>query len=721
MSLHVGALWVGSTERDRIVGLIREYWAQRGAQPITTDPLAVPPSALAKTGQLAFGVAPPAAVGPDSPQWTAVYDSERYRADNELAVHLAEQLRVPVVVAEFTGSVDTATIAVFGEGGPAVPRSGHPEHWDAVETFVREELPYAFIAFDQLQLAEPAALADWAVLGFEGVPFRRGAQYTGPSPDELATRQASARAKALAAAGDVAGLRDLWEREPARRDTLIGELDRDVTDETGRRVYLAFAEEILGREQYWLTYPLAEAAFLAGDEALFDRACASLGPRVSRLEAFGVGLLQQGRFDESVRVLSRVCAGKGPSLTSWNNLAHGLCYHNEPLPARTGQWLAAADEHGLANPYILHNTACAWLRIGHRDRALAAVESAVRAGYPLLDRLRTDDDLRALHDDPRFLAAFDRSAGPAHLSNLVLVVEHHGEPRVLARPLLTMHFFVEAGPGTSAGPTLAALMRAYLDDAPAGAVSTRRARGVWGKPLRPKRIAKDLARLRGAADSRWATIAYRGQTDADGGAPTPYGLDITLNGRTDPTDDPSETTVSTVRLLFPPDEAGTDPDAVVARFLRYAALAPLAAPLTASLAAGGCGLELVLRQSDQLEMWWQADMLRERREQLLGFEHHPGREWSPDTAPGPSWLTLVGPALVTRMSTMEGPRPLAVTGGLCLRASVYPPVGADPDDVGTLPSVARLLRPLRADGTPEHYARFDDLTDSGYDNTAATV
>src|SRR5512146_687959 len=105
MSLHVGALWVGSTDRDRIVMLIKDYWAERGAQPITTDPLAIQPLSLAKTGHMAFAVAPPAAVGENNPQWTTVYDSERYHADSELAVHLAEAMRVPVVVAEFTGSV----------------------------------------------------------------------------------------------------------------------------------------------------------------------------------------------------------------------------------------------------------------------------------------------------------------------------------------------------------------------------------------------------------------------------------------------------------------------------------------------------------------------------------------------------------------------------------------------------------------------------------------
>ena len=163
-------------------------------------------------------------------------------------------------------------------------------------------------------------------------------------------------------------------------------------------------------------------------------------------------------------------------------------------------------------------------------------------------------------------------------------------------------------------------------------------------------------------------------------------------------------------MQFPPDEVAIDPDAVVARFLRYAALAPVA--------AGGCGLELVLRESDQLEPWWHEEPLQERRARLLGSEHHPHREYSPGTAPGPSWLTLLGPGLVAGLqaSIVEGPHLLALSGGVCLRAAVHPPLGADPSDVGTLPSVARKLRPLRGDAAADHYGRFDELQDSGYDN-----
>ena len=43
MSLNVGALWVRTADRERVVALIRQYWTERGAQPITADPLQVDP------------------------------------------------------------------------------------------------------------------------------------------------------------------------------------------------------------------------------------------------------------------------------------------------------------------------------------------------------------------------------------------------------------------------------------------------------------------------------------------------------------------------------------------------------------------------------------------------------------------------------------------------------------------------------------------------------
>jgi hypothetical protein len=205
-------------------------------------------------------------------------------------------------------------------------------------------------------------------------------------------------------------------------------------------------------------------------------------------------------------------------------------------------------------------------------------------------------------------------------------------------------------------------------------------------------------------------IAARGATDDAGGNPTPYGLDVSLSGR-DRYDEDSRS-ISSVRLLFPAVECFADPEAVVARFRRYAELG--------SFAAGGCGLELVMRDSSQLVSWWSAELVGGRTLQPLGFEHDPMRDLAPGS-PGATWLTLLGPGLVadlglTGPSTLEGPTVMTVASGLCLRAAVYPPLGLSPDDVGTLPTVARLLRPRRLDRPAEHYGRFDNLPDGPYRN-----
>jgi hypothetical protein len=711
MSLNVGALWVRTGDRDRVVELIREYWNERGAQPTTTDPLQISPLSIDESGQLGFAVAPPAtAAGPveaDAPLWVTVYDSQRYTADSELAAHLAQVMGVPVVVAEFSGSVDIATIEVFGEGGPEVPRSGKPKHWDAVENFVLTQLPFPFVYFNQLHQVEAEELANWVIFGYERVPYRKKSDYSGPSPDEEERQRRAASASELAAQGDTAGLRALWRQYPDFRDKLVSDLDRDVEDETKRRVYLEFAEEILAARSYWLVNPLAEAAHRIGDIALFERACAVLGHHVSSLEMYGHELAQAGRYDEAVQVLGKICSGPDPSVTSFNNLAHCLTYHSDPMPALTGHWLTEADARGAANPHILHNSACAWLRIGDRERAIAAVESAVRYGYPLIDRVRTDEDLRAVHDDPRFQAAFDREF---HFSDLTVTAPFRSETVVVARPLLTMRFFVEAGPGARVGEPLAAVVRAYLDDVPSGVLSTRSVGSDWGLPLSKSRIDKDLERLRTAGQYKWRRLAYRGATDDAGGSPTPYGVDVALSGRD--RYDEADVPISWVRLLFPAVECYADPEAVAARFRRYAELVPFT--------AGGCGLELVTRDSSQFGSWWSEELLQGRDLQPLGFEHHPMRQFG-HGAPGPTWLTLLGPGLaadlgLTDPSTVVGPTATAVGNGLCLRAATYPPLGLDRADVGTLPTIARLLRPRRLDRPAGHYARFDELPDGPYQN-----
>ena len=133
---------------------------------------------------------------------------------------------------------------------------------------------------------------------------------------------------------------------------------------------------------------------------------------------------------------------------------------------------------------------------------------------------------------------------------------------------------------------------------------------------------------------------------------------------------------------------------------------------------GALCLELVLRRSDYLETWWSDEMLRDRGRQLLGFSDQKERSHQAGLALAPSWLTLLGPTLTADLdqSIVDSLTSTVVGAGLCLRAAQYPPVGVTPDDIGQLPTVARLLRT-----DPTDTDRLADLPDHPYANPAPTL
>src|SRR5689334_23313310 len=87
MGFNVGGIYVRAdriTQQD-VVDTIRDYWLKLGARPSSRDPLDFRPLSLAKTGELAFAIAPPLPEwGGGALKWIAIYDSERY-CDSALA------------------------------------------------------------------------------------------------------------------------------------------------------------------------------------------------------------------------------------------------------------------------------------------------------------------------------------------------------------------------------------------------------------------------------------------------------------------------------------------------------------------------------------------------------------------------------------------------------------------------------------------------------------
>lgn len=71
-------------------------------------------------------------------------------------------------------------------------------------------------------------------------------------------------------------------------------------------------------------------------------------------------------------------------------------------------WADLAQSAGEQNPFIYHNAACVFVKAGQLDRAAEQVMLADKHGYPHMDKIREDDDLKPIWNHPRFKAVFEK-------------------------------------------------------------------------------------------------------------------------------------------------------------------------------------------------------------------------------------------------------------------------------------------------------------------------
>ena len=723
MGLNFGGIFVRTADRDAVVAAIKRHWEGVGAKPLASgvDPLSLDPLSVAKTGKLGYAVCPPAA-DQGGATWVGVYDSERYHGSGELARFLAKELDAQVVQFSFSGSVDMASMRVLSGKSRQPAWHASTSSWEKVEAAVGT-LPYSALYYNKLRdESESDALDDFAIFGFQDMPFRKG-EYRGPSDEERRQMGALADVGAAVAAGDIAAVRAAYDAEPEQRYEILSAVTEGGA--AARPIVLAMADELLADPgAYWRVGEVAEAAFDAGDRALFDRACKLLGAHVSRLETKARQLAQDKQGDRAIEILRRVIAHESAPLTAFNTMAYALIYARE-LPADAPELLASCEAKGVAHSWIFHNTACVWVRLGDTERALAAVGGAVNAAYPDLAKMRTDPDLAPLFDDPRFAAAFDAKPA-ATIAELVVEKPYKGKTYVLQRPVLVFDFFLEPLGTHRVGPAIAALLESYMADIPPGALKSVRRNGPW-KALAKGAITRELNKLKQAAKSDFITIDFRGETDDSGGAPTEYGLHVEVWGESDDFGDHDH--VPAVTLWFPAAQAAGDVDTVAARFARYCAMVPVE--------AGGAGLRVELRKSDYAETWWESDLLERQLVRFLGSERHPWREWSAGAAAGAMWLTFLGDKLVKKLGGRDAlakavaPAKLDAVPdrGVVIRASLRPSLGmgTKPDDLGALPQVAKAIAPVmlkqpdaREDPTA-HYSRLFEVPLSPYENGPPVV
>jgi tetratricopeptide (TPR) repeat protein len=66
---------------------------------------------------------------------------------------------------------------------------------------------------------------------------------------------------------------------------------------------------------------------------------------------------------------------------------------------------------GYRKPATLYNLACTHAQLREKDKAFDFLSQAIDAGYDSPDQIRNDEDLDALHGDPRFRRALERAKG----------------------------------------------------------------------------------------------------------------------------------------------------------------------------------------------------------------------------------------------------------------------------------------------------------------------
>ena len=112
--------------------------------------------------------------------------------------------------------------------------------------------------------------------------------------------------------------------------------------------------------------------------------------------------LEREGLDFLVNILSREVARRPTNAPALSELAH--------LYTRLGRL-----EEGLRvdqalvrlvpdDPTVHYNLACSHALMGQLDPALDALEAAIQRGYDDADHMAADEDLSALHADPRFRA-----------------------------------------------------------------------------------------------------------------------------------------------------------------------------------------------------------------------------------------------------------------------------------------------------------------------------
>jgi hypothetical protein len=680
MGFNVAGLHVrvrpGLTQ-ELLVATVSGFWLGRDAQLSSRDPLQFEPLAVRETGLLGFAVSP---ITPDAKgrEWIAVYDSERYTADSELAEHLAITLDTDVWLVEVADVVNHAEAIRFGTRPRSIRNYG--------KAFRRAEgFPYGLMYYNQLKDA-PDALVGFELLAFEQIPARKTG-YSGPDREQLDSLAQVAHAQARLNDGDLAAVVSLAATPQVLAEVIVPAVEKaDPTDPASRRLLRTFwplvRGEVAGRTN------IAEAALRDRDEQWFDEVIAAFPHHGYGLERRALELLDEPRL--ALGLIEARTRLPGVELTTWNNAIHLLdrAWDDPGLPSeRIAAVVDAAAAAAPQNPSIFHNLACVMVKQGDLERALHWVQEAVRFGYAELDRLRQDPDLARLRTDPRFAQAFGASpaSGIRHLSR--------GEGSRSVVPAIGVHLLVAGLVDTE---PLAALIRQLHDELPEMFAHYLPSGAFRLEPAKAGRVARVITSL---SQHRNPPRVYFNA--APSGEGCDHRLMIDIDSEVD--DLQAEITIELpLTLAESPDLldkllSWVEPLPVVTGRAGYS--------LVPSYTGNGCSVWPDVRTMLAVNL-------------AVSTSYQSLHESEPALWVMPSLLTLLGPgqaSLVDRSALPEGvERPLP-HGGVALLAgpSLMAGIASDQAGLGYLPQIAAGLKRLRPFGRSDfevlEQTRFDAL------------